>query len=339
MRSLQKNIALFIICTLVCFLFAGCDFFGRKDKGETAENSPKPSIIKDSGQTGLHSEDTESTDSGHGTSEALSSETDSSSSHSESSSYMSGEEPIGAEVTLLVEVGDGKITWRAENATIFEVYADGALVAETVGHAFSDFTTGVHSVEIRAYETVGKGRYVSETVEVIARAPAPEVTYDKDKELLQWESIPGAEGYRINKNGEFCAEINQCGYRPIDPGVYSVCAVFDDERLNSDFCGEIPINVLLTRPQISIDGDMLFWKKVPGAVFYKVVFDNGARTEITPVGVNPDFITHSIINIEWVKDNYPNGVNIYVIACGIDSEGNDVESAPSNSVLFDPNAN
>ena len=163
--------------------------------------------------------------------------------------------------------------------------------------------------------------------------------YDKDKELLQWESIPGAEGYRINKNGEFCAEINQCGYRPIDAGVYSVCAVFDDERLNSDFCGEIPINVLLTRPQISIDGGTLFWEKVPGAVLYIVVFDNGAKVESTPFGVNPDFITHPIINIEWVKDNYPNGVNIYVIARVIYSEGNYVDSAPSNSVLFVPNAN
>ncbi len=306
--KLQKIIILSAVSIIMAIIISGCGFV----------DPPKNSNSANMGNSAPHTE-SQSAD--------FSSESNTDSIQTGTGDSSGGGDVIDG-VALIAEHVDGEIRWNDVDAAVYEIIIDGVSCDTTTEHVFSlaDYTHGVYSVEIRAYMSLGKGDYASAFIICVIRAETLTVTL-QDRTLC-WQAVNGAVGYKIYKDDAFITQISQTSYVAEEDGIYSVSVIFEDARLNSE--KSIPIavgNIALSAPTLTIEGSLLKWTEIPGAQMYFVCMgDERIATVMT------NRLDIGKIYANKYKEDYPDGITVYVYAAMGDKDG-----PHSNTVTYKGN--
>ena len=126
-----------------------------------------------------------------------------------------------------------KLTWSSVvGANGYEVYKDGKLVKTTTATSFSESlsATGTHTYKVRAYKVVsGKNYYSgysekSVTITIALTKPVISgITVNQKIATIAWNSVTGASGYEVYRNGSKIASVTATSYKDqlSDNGTYS----------------------------------------------------------------------------------------------------------------------
>jgi hypothetical protein len=181
----------------------------------------------------------------------------------------------------------------------------------------------VYEVSVKAYLKLEPIVCVTGRIEVAIRGLAPVVTVNGS--LLSWTAVDGAACYQIFKETAYFAQISGTSLE-VEAGIYTVVAVFDDERLNSPASQAVVVGAYeVVAPRLTLNGDYIEWTAVEGAMYYEIYVNGTLAKKFT--GTRYNFRPHYI---EFCESDYPNGVTITVVAY----INKNSKSPHSNEVFF-----
>ena len=313
--ALKRFVLMLAVCVFVVVSVCGCSF----ETGSGGNSSPMQSS---------HSEKEDSTNSGSSTGEQTPPQQSSSMGDESSSGTVGGEDETQPEdeipVSFGVTVDGGVIRWDNVAAAVYEVTVNGKKITTVLTEYKPEgLTVGVYDVKVTAYLTLDPVLSVTAFAELAVKSLPPVLS--ASGMVLTWTSVDGASYYEIYKEGAYIAQ-NSTNFYTAEAGIYTVVAVFEDQRLNSDHSNSVVVGeVDVNAPTLSRDGKYLKWTAVAGAAFYRI-YVNGELFQIV-FGTAYDF---SASYEKHFKEDYPDGVVVTVVACFSE----DLNSGHSNELFF-----
>lgn len=215
------------------------------------------------------------------------------------------------DVVLTLVVEGGLISWTDVGAEVYKLFVGDKEFTTTETEFTPDgISYGVHIITVKAYLSLEPVVSVVGVAEYVVRPTPPVITLVDG--VISWDEFDGAIGYAIYLNDAFIAQKADNCYLPEEDGYYSVCALFEDERLNTARSNAVVVgDVKLTAPVVELVGNMLKWTQSVGAELYYIYFDGVLKVVVSAEGETCEYDL-----TEWSNnpEDYPEGFTITVVA-------------------------
>ncbi len=258
-------------------------------------------------------------------------------SHGIDEPYAENPDHVPADINVSLNADGNTLMWNAPGAYIFEVLLGNEVICVTTENRYvvKNVQAGVYTATVRAYEAIGEISYAYAQTDIVIKAEAPSLTIDGN--CLTWNAAEGAAKYVIYKDGAFFTQTLITSHIVSQTGIYTVFAVFDDERLNSDGSNPVAVgNVPLSAPELKLEEGNLAWKAVAGAERYVIVVEGKSYGAVIVYDSSEKEYFYDIAAVyeDKLKYEYPNGVTVEIYAWAFGLE----QSKNSNKVFYSANA-